>query len=428
LPAGSGTGGTTGAGATSGIRGPIKTGVGVTATSIKVGFQLIDAGTAAQSTGTKGGTGTVSPAQLVNAVVNYVNNHGGITGRKIDAITNIYNAETDNYTTAAQAGCTKFTEDNHVFAGITTADSLPDVFISCLAAHSTPAIVYGDTAYDDTDYRQWPDFYTLANVDASRWGFYIDDLVADGFLSKAHRIGLIESDMPRVQRMITEVLKPRLAAHGLTVAAEATVRHIDSISGLSNTSADDSSAVLRFRSANIDRALFVDTQGGGPYFFLQEAEQQGYRPLYGFTSLEKMVQMTANAPAAQLHGGQAVGWWPVLDVEAPQDPGGRPQYTFCRSLFRAAGISNFAGRYAERDAMGVCDGVYFLKTALERASELTPPGLRNAVEAMGGAFAPAATFATRYGPGDHWGVHTVRDLAFDDACGCWKYVGAAHNV
>src|SRR5205823_2300613 len=133
----------------------------------------------------------------------------------------------------------------HVFAGLTTSDSLPDTFIACLASHNTPAIVFNAGSYDDADYLRWPDFYTLAAVSGSHWGFYVDDLVASGFLTKTSKIGLIRFDLPRAQRITDQVLKPRLAAHGMKATSEVTVRHIDSLAGLGDLATDDNNALLR---------------------------------------------------------------------------------------------------------------------------------------------------------------------------------------
>lgn len=401
---------------------PLAMGTGVTRDTIKIGFHVGDVGAAATAIGAQG-VSQSPPARTIRAVTDWVNRNGGIAGRKIDPIIRVHDAAAENWVTAAQAACTQFTEDEKVFAGAATAAEMPDVFISCMASHSTPVVVANDVTYDDSDYERWPNLYTPVALSGSRWGVYIDRLVATKFLTKTSRIGFVYTDRPNSKRIADKVLRPALARHGLKPVAQAEVRQIESTGDLARLAGDSNSAVLQFRSANVDRVIFVATAGGGPFFFLPAAEQQGYRPKYAFTSAEGIDANRENAPAAQLAGARGISWWPQSDVTAKDDPGGRPGETLCKKIFKGAGMT-FADRFAEGNAMLACDSIMFLRTALDRAPALTMPGLRSAVGALGTAFQPASTFAARLGSDRHYGAASVRDVVYNAGCSCWKYSGS----
>ncbi len=84
---------------------------GVTATTIKIGFSYIDLEALAKSGIIKIDHGPY--AQIIQALVDDVNDRGGINGRKLELVTAKYSAigNTDQL-----AACTKLTEDDKVFA------------------------------------------------------------------------------------------------------------------------------------------------------------------------------------------------------------------------------------------------------------------------------------------------------------------------
>jgi hypothetical protein len=225
-------------------------------------------------------------------------------------------------------------------------------------------------------------------------------------------------------RVMNTVIKPRIAAHGAKVVAEAALPDYDSVGGLGDAAAAMSSAVLAFRSAGVDHVFAVGTNGTAYYFFPSVAETQGYRPRYGFDSTEIPQIVTSNAPKAQLHGAVGVGWWPTYDVDTPQDPGGNPAATLCNTILKSAGIRPDT-RFAENDAIDICDSLFFLTTTLNHATQLTASGFRAAVDHLGTTYASPMTFSTQFSAGRYDGVSAVRPEAFDDACGCWKYTGPA---
>jgi hypothetical protein len=84
-------------------------GVGVTASSIKVGISLLDYSCIAQFTNSI----RIDQPAVYQVFINYVNQHGGVAGRKIEPV---YKLFCPIGTTTILAACTSFTEDDQVFA------------------------------------------------------------------------------------------------------------------------------------------------------------------------------------------------------------------------------------------------------------------------------------------------------------------------
>jgi hypothetical protein len=103
---------------------------GVTATTIKIGFSYIDLETLAKSGIIKISHGPYE--QIITALVNDVNAHGGIDGRKLQLFTAKYSpiGNTDQLT-----ACTKLTEDDGVFAVLNGL--LQDNNLCIVQQHST---------------------------------------------------------------------------------------------------------------------------------------------------------------------------------------------------------------------------------------------------------------------------------------------------
>src|SRR5205823_6194216 len=114
----------------------------------------------------------------------------------------------------------------------------------------------------------------------------IDRLVARSFLAKANKIGLIRVDDEKFTRASNDVFKPALARHGLKLNTELVIRHAGTVAEVSNTAVAMSIAVLRFRAAGIDRIMFLEDNGALPFLFQPQADNQGYRPKYGFSTFD----------------------------------------------------------------------------------------------------------------------------------------------
>jgi hypothetical protein len=113
---------------------------------------------------------------------------------------------------------------------------------------------------------------------------------------------------------------------------------------------------------------------------------------------------------------------PANDVYYTEDKRGG-NYALCNKIAKDAGVKGSAE--GQRLYMGyACDGLFFLKATLDRATALTPTGLRSAAEALGTAFDSPFTYSTQFGAGRHDGASAVRYSTYDAGCTCFRYLNA----
>jgi hypothetical protein len=227
-----------------------------------------------------------------------------------------------------------------------------------------------------------------------------------------------------VFKKIADMEKARLSARGLPVTAEAVVNTPQSVPDLGTVGAQLGNVVLNFRSKGVTHIVFAEYNGIIPFFLTPAAESQGYRPRYGWNSLDlPMTQAEAsNAGPNQLRRSMTVGWQPMDDVHGIDDKRGG-NYALCLKIARDHGIAKGSTKNGLRLYMGyACDSLFFLKAALDRAKALTVDGLRAAVESLGTSYDSAETYATKFGPGRYDGPSAVRFTAYNETCQCYRYI------
>jgi ABC-type branched-subunit amino acid transport system substrate-binding protein len=361
--------------------------------------------------GAKNAGGDITPQLL--AVVDWINAHGGMHGRKVEPIIHSSDPLNGTFDSEAQAACSDFADDKHVFAVVSGAVLPTPVTPDCLSKKHVPIVWNYHFLVDGQMWAQWmPYLYMPFSVNADRMGFYIDQLAANGYFDAGARVGIVRYDVPEHARLVNNVLRPRLAAHKVNVVDEAAISRPPSAASAADTANQVGATILRFRSENISHVLFVPTGGAVPFIFMSEAEGQSFRPRYAMNSLDIPYFVGDQTNSNQLHGALAIGWSPASDTHHEQDPTPvTPNRALCYSITK----TNDAARY--------CDGLFFLKAALDRATEFDAAGLRAAVEGMGSAFDPVFSLQDKFGPGLHDGASAVRLVAYDDGCSCFAYKG-----
>ena len=281
-----------------------------------------------------------------------------------------------------------------MFAVIGTV--LADNEVDCLAKANTPFLAQTAALFDRTMFDRYPGLvFQPFMITAERQGAWIDSLFSQGYFSAGAKVGLLEFDNSVYHKFADTVIKPRLAARGLKVADEVAFAVPDSAASTGGLFAQASNAVLRFKSEGITHVILSPTGGAIPFVFMQSAETQSYRPRYALNSLEVPAFVTQNVPVAQLTGSLGVGWLPASDLYYKEVAhGANPAEDLCYAITKRNGDE--VKRY--------CDGLFFLKAALDHAAQFTPAGLRAAVEAMGTTYNSPWTFATRFGPGRYDGA------------------------
>lgn len=398
---------------------------GVTASTVKLGVEYISTASLAAFANAAGvkAVGQVDELAAYQAVVAAVNRAGGVAGGRKLVIVARQRSAAESTDQAAQATCAAFTQDNRVLAA-NTALVEDSPIVDCLAQHGVLSIGAGyPEAGSQGDFKRFGGRYvapgTADTISASK--AYVDSLVQQHFLTPSSTIGLLWFGFNDLAAARAEGLLPALKAHGLSVKSDFEATYDGNPASLGSVATEMQSAVLKFRTAGVDRVLTLDEQGTLEYLFMTNAQQQGYHPLYGLASWSDTEFLRANAPAAQLQGSTGIGWLPAYDLSVSQQPSDASRQR-CNAVMKAA---NMPPVQAQTDALieyGACDTVFYLADLLNRARELTPAGLAAAASALGERPSYAG-FGNSYSADKFWGASTYRNLAYGADCGCFNYSG-----
>lgn len=370
---------------------------------------------------------------MAQAVIDEINANGGIAGRKVVPLylagdsTGAQDTDTGN-----QAACSHYTQDNKV-AVIITLTSRVYSMLPCLVNANTPLVAEFDyNEFADKDYAKYRNFlYQPGSMSLDKYGAVIDVLHSSGYFTKGPavdghvKVGIIRFDYPQHDHLSNDIVKPALARYGFKVAPEDDIAISDpqSLNDLGGSSSQISSAVLKFRQDNVTHVLFLATGGWAEFVFGPTADNQMYYPRYGVSSFELTQVTTKNVSTAQFHDGVMAGWWPGADVEQADDPGGIPAAAACDATMQKGKVP-MPSRVAVFSAQLVCQGLLFVKDALDHAPEISPAGMRAGVDSMGTRFQAASTFKTLFGRNRNDGTHALRPLLYHDDCSCFRYSGS----
>jgi len=428
--AGSGpAGGSAGSGGTSGAAGAV-TGRGLTATQLTIGVVTTqDAATIGKSIGAESLVGGDHVAEI-DALVKHINDRGGIAGRKLavvyqDVRTSDATSDPNN---SAQSACDGLTQDKQVYAVVSIVAQLNnDVMYQCMAKHGTPFFGVDLVPHHAAQFARYaPHVYgahtlvlerlvptLVSRLQAQSW-FSGWDTANGGPGPAPAKVGVLYVS---TDRGYLQLATRELARSGHPLASSFGYRD-----DLSTLSSDMQSAVLQFRSAGVTHLLIEESDG--VLFFLPAAENQGYRPRYGMTSLNaaKALADTGALPVRQFTGMRGVGWTPALDVGNTKREVSTAAAS-CRKVMTDAGRDTTDATAFFYMAVE-CDAFLLLKSGLERQHSFTPTGLRQGLEALGSSFVSAAATGIGWHPGSYDGVSALTDFGYDN--GTFSYRGSAH--
>jgi hypothetical protein len=402
-------GGTTASGAR-----PVAKGTG----TIKIGFHYstnLDAAYAAF--GAEGEFVDVEAA--INKMVAYVNAHGGLGGKRIVHVFHATDPLNGTFPAQAERACTFFADDAKVDYVVSGAILPDDNMPACFAKRHLPLVWdYQYLTARDTFDKYANTLYMPSNIGTYRFGFYIDALKAAGYFEKGAKIGLVRYDTAVHKEFADKIVKAGLARIGLKLTAEAAITKPQSAGEAGDSAAQASSAILRFSNAGITHLIFSPSGGAIPLIWGASADGQNFHPRNAFNSLDIPAFVTDNMSEEQLDRAVVVGWMPAGDTYAQYVPK-TPAWEQCRT---ATGIRD------DTDMARFCDGLFFLKAALDASPTFGVPGLRSAVESLGTGFASPWTPSTRFGPGRHDGAQSYRLMQFDAACTCFKFTSGPKSI
>jgi len=397
-------------------RGPAGTAAGMTATTIKIGVYTAQGYSSfASKFGANIATGD-NRAQA-NAVIKYLNEHGGLAGRKIVPVFHDFDiaAASTNLASEYQSACAAWTQDERVYAMVTPIGTVDNSLYDCLSKAGVVTVSAGDSK-DASFFGQYGDwFYEPTDMNLRRiLSNNVDGLAAAGFFGAHPKIGVVLTDTPNDQAAVNRGLKPALARHGL-VLADTFAAPIDS-----SAQAAYSNAVLRFKADGITHILF--TSAASPIQFMADASSQQYYPRYGLQSKNSPSTLQGVSSARAQRGAMGIGWQPMNDVDGAHDPGTiSARQALCLKLLKDAG-QDTSTRATSVLGLWYCDNLFFLHDAMLHASSFDVRGLRQGAESLT-SFEAASTFRSTFAPSRlHDGASAYRLFAFKDDCSCYQYV------
>jgi hypothetical protein len=391
--------------------------------TVRIGVRYIDArsvATAAQLFGLSGAS-VGDPEAYAKALIKDINEHGGLLGRRIEATYRPVDAVqlAVNSAGAEEDACRALTEDARVFAVVSPGPT-NQAFTDCMSKRKVPVVNASYNYFTPSLMRTYgPYFYFPVGMDASRSArAFVDGLRAQAFFPKGHKLGLVRLDTPVHANVLNESIAPALAARGLRIHERFAVRN-------GQDSAGFSSAVLRFKAAGITHVIFIESAGQLALGFTEQAENQAYRPRYGFSSHASLLGIRENTPPAQLARSVGIGWVPASDATGPGGVELSATAKSCQSLIRRSG-AEIADNGALTFALWTCDTFRFLQRALARGEALSIPGLQRGASRVGSSFNVGSTFGASFPSGRHDGATMVRKLAYAGGCRCFRWVGSAY--
>ena len=393
---------------------------------IKLGFLLTGVSNAAQFGVSVGNT--YSEQQFDQAVVDALNDRGGIAGRKIEPVYAKTDTASSNWSTDYQAACATFTQDNHVVAVLGYTFDYERNFETCLASHGIPHLTTAFNIPDLTELRQYPLFWSLEvpTID-QRSLAKIQGAMATGVLTPSNRVGVLTDSCPGTQRSWTQVVLPYLQKNHINVVAQ----HDEGCGTGNNASEANAVAgagnlVLDFRTKRVDRVMFISVSEAPPLLVLAEAaDSQHYYPDWIVSSLAQLALQEGQAPSDQLRNAYGFGWLETQDVSPSLYTRPNASQRRCLSLIKSKGVNpSSAADFAYSYSM--CESMFLYEAVLARThGNTTGSGVINALAGLGSFQSVlnldgASTFsvarrddAPRY----------YRPIVWKDGCSCFVYTG-----
>ncbi len=396
-------------------------GPGVTDDSVKVVFIAVDLDAVKELTGFKTASVGDQEAQI-QALEDWVNDNGGLGGRTMEAVFQLYDAQTDSPAAEEQL-CNKITQDDKAFAVVMTGQYQTNAR-PCYANRSTvvmDASLYAmsqDYLDEHSPYLWTPSFPEYDSFVRS----YIKVLGEQDFFKGEDGVGVVAADSPVNRKTIEGLAVPLLEDAGVKpeVAWVDTTDTGTLFQGLEQ-------GAITFRSKGIERVMFLGGSRMASVFATVSGSQEGFAPRYAISSYDNPSFFPANpdtVPGGSMEGMVGIGFHPPQDVPDAQlpFPTGEAE-TQCLDIYKGAGIT-FESREAARVALPYCDAARLLKLGADGVEgDLNAAAFAKVVDANGSSFQSASGLGQGLGDGGRAAVASYRVLRYDEATNNFVYEG-----
>lgn len=413
------------------VAGSSEWGPGITDSKIYIAMAYSNAGAANQAAF---GTALDADARKpYNAMAEWVNDRGGIMGRQVKMLYYEFKAEQD-INQQAQAACSHWTEDNEVFFFF-GADA-NGILRKCAHENGGVMPLPGGSSLPG-DFETYPNYFEISGMNFYRVGnVTVKGLDNEGYYKDA-KLGVVLWDDPDYRAALKNGYLPELKKIGVSLGTEpAYISPPQQAQDLAATSADINSAVLRFQTQGITHVMILGGPSGvcagacSETLFLRRAEQQGYRPRYGFNANNLPVagKDAGLYPQEQLRGLLSVEWSDDSDF---YDKGWKKNEARekCYAYMRKKGVP-MENANQQGLARFACEQFWFVLASLPHlgGEVLNAPAFTAAANQLEWTFQSPQAYAIHISATQHDGAAAARNLKYDESCECFKWVSKPYRV
>jgi hypothetical protein len=434
--AGGGSGGGGSGAAASGAMGP-----GISANTIKIGIAYADdAEEANRALGAAGATQT-SFRRAYEAMIKYVNEHGGAANRKLEPVFHKLSVtSTEPYEQQDQEVCAHWTRDDPVF--VADGGFKTDNGLACLQKNGVAMIANNGLRFKSrASFQRYPAYMEHDGIDNDAIArMYADHMKKMRFFNKGYKLGIITWDDPDYAGPTRGTLVSRLKRHGIKVSDITYIRTPESSGDNGETVAQIGNTAVRYKGEGITHVMIMEGGGAIALFFMRSAERQQYRPRYGLHSGSGGTAVAALlAPGGeqearnQLEDSVMVGWTPTIDVRPEDMPSwaSPSSQKLCYKQMRKGGVK-MDSQNAKAQALGICDHVWSIQASLD-ATHAAYNGVLNQetwYRAIGriGSLQLTHGMGFQVSPSNRDGLELATEAKFINSCTCFKYVGKRFQV
>lgn len=414
-PGGTGPGGTTAPGAK--LEPLIASDRGLTATTAKVGFVIMDVGGLRNA-----GFGVIKTRedipQVIDALVDWANDNGGLNGRKIVPVKKVADLINPN---DQRNKCLEFTQRDQVFAVL---DSFTYVFPSTRACftveNKTP--YFGAFPGGKQELAKAAPFQVSTSGDSNRMiKNWVYGAKAEGFFDPAKgfkKLGILTDNCDRSVYDGADGLKAHLKAVGIKEWSE-----FASGCDITDQQSSGAPAVLRHRQDGVTHVMLASFSTAASAYTRAAASQSGWKPKY-FVSDFGFMSWDGSTP--DLDPGQWDGVRAVTSTHTGELAVGKPlspQAKACSKILTDRGLPPITEYNRDYEAWLFCDHLRLLVAGAKLAPRnLTRLSWGAAVQKVGD-FTSAFFNGVRYEPGVFaGGGHNLALIEWQRACACYKQV------
>jgi hypothetical protein len=397
-------------------------GPGITDTTIYLGWLFSSQGGAQnRALGVADAAPTYDARDVLNAVIDHANRHGGFAGRRLKPI--YYDYDRNNAASVEdQAACALWTQDHKVFV----MTGFHEILTTCAEkAHAVAISAGGATS---ATFKRFPHLIDPDVISLDRLGA----VTASGLYKAGYftgKLGLVTWDDRNYRDAIAKGYLPTLAARGIKPVDIAYIGAPASQGALPDMAAAVSSAVAKFHSEGIDHVIVQDgppansfcSNGCLTLVWADAAKSQQWYPRYGQNA--NNAPGFAGYPPDEMDHALAID---QADSDPSNDKGWRTNAarTTCFKIQADAGLPvSSSHKVDEAIAALYCDYVFFLQRVINRLSVISNDAFMRAAEGLGTSFPNAFVYGSKFLPGKHDGGDMVRTEEYSASCQCLTYQG-----